>query len=623
MDIIEKAKSIKETSDREFDKNAISEINDENKDGVTLGTSLTNVVPMEKLRKIQNNTLKEVKNFLSMTFGPMGSNTKIITGNSKENISSSYSKDGLKVLQNISNSGPIEMSIIEELIEITRHVEHEVGDGTTSTVILSSLIFERLMYIQKKYKMPPFQLIRIFDSVVENIKFGIKCKALHCTSDDIFNISMISTNGNVEVSENIRDIYKKYGNEVDLSVGISNTSESVVKEYDGLTITEGMSDPVFINNKEQGTSEIRDAHIYHFADPIDTMEMISLFEAILKHNIYDAYETGSNPIPTVVVCPRISRDMSANLKALANTLYQFDQKDAQSSKPPILIVTDVVASDELIMDDIANLCGCRSIKKYIDPKMLKRDQESGMAPTLENVHEFAGKAELVVSDSRKTKFINPAHMHIYNEDGSVTDDPIYTAMINFLETEIENNKPSDSANSIGLLKKRLSALKANTVDYLVGGVTISERDYLKDLVEDAVKNCSSAAKYGIGFAANYEALSSSFDVYCTFEEIKDKTQIEKDIAMEIFSSYCDIAKILYGTVSTDEKDIMDHIWMSIFNGAPYDISSGELPPLDEYSENVKCSIMLDVHILDTISKIITVMVTSNQCLLQAPQLNKY
>ena len=87
----------------------------------------TNVVTGEKLREIQSETLRRAKEYLSKTFGPMGSNTKIITGNNKDNISSSYSKDGLKVLKSIINSGPIEASIIEELIEISRHVESEVG----------------------------------------------------------------------------------------------------------------------------------------------------------------------------------------------------------------------------------------------------------------------------------------------------------------------------------------------------------------------------------------------------------------------------------------------------------------------------------------------------------------
>ena len=587
---------------------------------VSTDRNATNVVSGKKLREIQSRTLGEVKEFLSMTFGPMGSNTKIIKGNNRENISSCYSKDGLKVLQNISNSGPIESSIIEELIEITRHVEQKVGDGTTSTVILSSLIFDKLLWIQEDYNIPPYQLMRKFNNVVNGIKNLIKESGRECTLEDIYDISMISTNGNEEVSKNIQSIYEQFGMNVDLSVGISNTSDSIVKAYDGLTITEGMSDPVFITNKAAGTSEIRNANIYHFADPIDTMEMISLFESILQHNIYEQLDNNEAPIPTVITCPRLSRDMSATLKALANNLYQYDTAGVESSKPPILIITNVVASDEVIMDDIANLCGCRSIRKYIDPKMLKRDQESGQAPTIENVHEFAGKAELVVSDSKKTKFINPQHMHTIDENDEIIEDPIYTALVNFLETEIENTKSTDTAGEIGTLKKRLSALKANMVEYLVGGITIAERDAIKDLVEDAIKNCKSAALYGVGYAANFEGLSKSFEY---LEKLYDaeKDEIDESIARCIFASYYNIAEILYGTVCNDDTKISDCIDISLDKNCPFNIKGGEIP--EEPSDKVKCSIMLDINILDTISKIITMMVTSNQCLLQAPQLNKY
>lgn len=590
---------------------------------VTIGRSVTNVVPMEKLRVIQSQTLNKLKEFLSMTFGPMGSYTKIIKGSSKETITSVYSKDGLKVLNNIADAGPIEMSIIEEIIEITRHVEKEVGDGTTSTVILSSLIFDRMIDIQKKHNIPPYQLIQAFKTVVDEIKEEIMERKRHCTLEDIYDISMISTNGNEEVSRNIETIYNRFGLDVDLSVGISNTTDSVIREYDGLTITEGMSDPVYITDKEKGICEIPNASIYHFKDPIDDMYMIGLFEAILQHNIYEAYENNIAPTPTVIVCPRISRDMSTTLRLLANQLYQFDQQNAQSAKPPILIITNVVASDEIIMDDIANLCGCKSIGKYIDPKMLKRDQENGTAPTVDNVWEFAGKAERVISDSHKTKFINPLHMHIYEDDGTVEDDPIYTAMINFLETEIANTKSTDSAVELGLLRKRLSSLRANTVDYLIGGVTISDRDALKDLVEDAVKNCKSAAKYGVGYAANTEALRASMLVAKDYFLDLDKDSVKRDIAKSIYYAYTDIATILYSSVCTNEEDIEAHVYRSILYGVPYNISSGELPELDDLGKNVKCSIMLDIEILDTISKIITLMVTSNQCLLQAPTLNTY
>ena len=599
-----------------FTKNKNIDNSESNDIDINIPVNTVNVVSGEKLRNIQGITLRQTKDFLSKTFGPMGSNTKIIKGAQQAEISSSYSKDGLKVLSSIINSAPIEASIVDELISVTRAVEKEVGDGTTSTVILSSLIFDRLTEIEKKYKIPPFQLCRSFQNVVDRIKEDILSRKRECTIDDIYNIAMISTNGNTEVSENITKIYKEFGMDVELSVGISNSTDTVLKVYDGLTITEGMSDPVYINNKTNNTSEIHNAQIYHFADPIDSIDMIALFEAILAHNIYEPASEDGEFIPTVITCPKLSQDMSASLKMLANNLYQYNQQGAEAAKPPILIITNVIASDEVIMDDIANLCGCRTIHKYIDPEVYKKDVENGNAPTVETISDFAGYAELVVADSKKTKFINPKHM--VENDGE--KDPIYVAMVNFLETEIEQAEGSENAKTVGLLKKRLSALKANMVDYLVGGVTIAERDMEKDLVEDAIKNCKSASLYGVGYAANYEGLLSSLNILTNNE---DDSVIEQEIEMAIFLAYCDITNILYSTVESNESTVKEYINESINNGKPYNISSGSLPKTDEENPEVLCSIMLDINILDTISKIITMMVTCNQCLLQSPHLNKY
>ena len=595
---------------------------------VTLGQNRNNVVPEDKLRSVQKQVLAETKEYLSKTFGPMGSNTKIITGEEIKTVHAIYSKDGAKVLSYIMNSNPLEASIIEELIDVTGRVDKEVGDGTTSTVILSSLIFDGLIDIQKRYNLPPYKLMRLFDKEVNNIKDLILQKKKECTLDDVYDISMISTNGNEEIAQNIKTIYETYGMNMDLSVGISNTPDNVIKVYDGFTITEGMENAVFINNKEKNTCEIRNARIYHFVDPIDDINQIGLLESILRHNIYDKLEKQEQPIPTVITCPRVSRDLSVTLRQLTDYLYQFNAAGKETIKPPILIVSNVVASDELIMNDISTLCGGKDIKKYIDPKVYERDKEAGNAPTMDNVFDWYGECELVEADSKKTKFINPKHMHSYDEEGNQIEDPIYTAMVGFLETEIrEAEKAGDeSAGNINLLKKRLSALKANMAEFLVGGVTIADRDAVRDLVQDAVKNCRSALEFGVGYAANFEGLRASYETLenkLNYARDLTKASIEDDIAELIFNAYFNIAEILYTTVDRDKDNVESYIIQSLENGAPFDISSGELPSKDQKGTNVKCAIMLDIQVLDTISKIIGKMATCNQLLVQSPKLNYY
>lgn len=594
-----------------------------------ISESMSNVVSKDKLRKIQIRTLNRIAEYISYTFGPMGSNTKIITGNDPQNITSAYSKDGLKVLEKIVFQDPIEASILEEIINISRHVESEVGDGTTSTVILSSYIFEALNKIQNDRKIQPHHLVSKFLEAVEILKNDILAEKKDCTLEDIYNISMISTNGNKQVSKDIQNIYETYGMDVDLSVGISNDSDTKIKTYDGVTITEGYSDSAYVNNFQDNTSEIPNARVYYFADPIDTANMIDYLDAIIAANITEPLEMDQAPNPTVICCPRISKDAEFSLKKLCDLLNDYTK--ANMTKPPICIITDIVASDEIIMDDISNLCGCKKIKKYIDPEIYKSDVEKGLAPTVESVHEFYGLCEMVVADAKKTKFINPDNMYMKNEDGSIKYDennepigtPVYNSLVQFLETELKESKSTESANYVGTVRKRLTSLKSNMVEYLVGGVTISDRDAKKDLVEDAIKNCRSASKYGVGYAANFEGFRAvanrvlyKIDTKDDQEKYKYGADLHDDILCAIFTAYYKTTNLLYSSVYDAIHDAEYYTEQSILQGKPFNIRTEDEAP-------VLCSIMLDVEILNTVSKIVSLMVTCNQCLLQAPQLNKY
>jgi hypothetical protein len=160
------------------------------------------------------------------------------------------------------------------------------------------------------------------------------------------------------------------------------------------------------------------------------------------------------------------------------------------------------------------------------------------------------------------------------------------------------------------------------VEYLVGGATVADRDAAKDLIEDAIKNCKSASLYGVGYAANFEGLRASANIYNFLADENIKDDIEIDICGAIYNAYFDTARILYGTVSNNEEDINKAVVDSIQNNKPFNISCGYISGNNNDSK-VYSSIMLDINILDTLSKIITIMVTCNQCTLQAPNLNNY
>ena len=118
-----------------------------------------------------------------------------------------------------------------------------------------------------------------------------------------------------------------------------------------------------------------------------------------------------NVKPTVILAPKISLDLNTSFDQIVQFMYKFNQD--MSTKPPLLIITNIASVDFEMYSDIWNLCGCKPIKKYIDPQIQEKEQESGDAPTMDNITEFCGFADEVKADAYKTAFINPRNMFEY------------------------------------------------------------------------------------------------------------------------------------------------------------------------------------------------------------------
>lgn len=592
------------------------------------GTKLSNLVKKKSLREVQLNTLKKISDVISNTAGPFGSYSMIM----HQDRLTEYTKDGHKVLSNFRFFRPLEKAVHDELLGITEHVLKKVGDGTTTAVQLSYYIYKALCEYNNYFednKMTPYQVVSTFQDVVLILSDIIKKNGrFDITPSDIYQICMISTNGNSVVSKDIADIYKKYNMDVYIELNTSNTESSIVKEYDGIIMNKGFASPSFINTSDN-TVVIPNAHLYYFPDPVDTPEMISLFMHIFMHNIYECYQSRKGTYtPTVIMCPSISQDAESSLKDIETIFYGFDQNNMKDSKPPFCIITGINDRVDNI-GDICTLCGIPSIRKYINPDQRKKDIEEGNAPSEETVHTFCGHAESVVIDMDKMKIVNPSEMYDLtkpaNADGSREYSPVYKALINFLKEQIRiESEVKDNIGTITELKRRLHNLTANFVEYYVGGVSAADRDNVKDLVEDAILNCRSALDNGIGYGAGFEGLRASKEYKDKLdEELKtlgdSKSLTLKNVILDIiFWAYHDIIKNLYASGGFSEKEIEEMIKESLSIGKPFNIRDNSFDKLQVYT-----SIETDPAILDAISKIITIMYTSDQAFLIDPMQNVY
>lgn len=709
----------------------------------------SNIVRKGEMREVQLKALKEISEALTMSFGPMGSNTLII----KDGACNRYTKDGYSILKELKLTGSIEHSIVEDLVDITRGIVKELGDNTTGAVIMSYLLFKEMTDLESKEKELPFVIIENFKKAVALVSQKISEQARECTLDDIYDIAFTSTNGNSDIATKMKNIYTEYGMDVFIDVNVSITGEDLIKEYDGMTIDAGYADQAFVTNKAKDVSTVRNARVYVFNDPVDTPEMMSFFDAIIHHNIYEPWKANRQDevIPTVIMATKISRDLSAYMTNLIEFMYHTPE----SQRPPLLIITNIVQEEQF--KDIARMCNAKLIKKYISNDQQKKDIELGLAPTIATVHTFCGYAEEVESSMSKSKFVNPIGMddtedyvlnsgcfeevlkeetkelenpkvYTFSNEASVdfctgkvssiiyeniidhldtpdsiiptviiipanielgindrlsevidtlgdlplimieatdsmnniasitnicngkfiTDDDEdvvagtaervvstenktkfvhpegskdsngnytsnYASLVQFLEGQVRcAYEDGQDAGFIGGLKRRLNSLKGNMVEFLVGGVSASDRDSVRDLVEDAVLNCRSSALNGVGHGANFEGLRAANQILLS-GDVPDEL---KKYVEALCNAYVEVTELLYTSVHDVEtaKDLIAH---SLEVGIPYNLRSRNFDGL------VLTSIKSDEVTLSTIAKILGLMITCNQALLQNPLVNTY
>lgn len=590
--------------------------------------AVSNIVPKNVLREVQLETIERIANALANSYGPSGSTTLIRKGDDvKGSGVTAYTKDGHSILGAIKFNKPIEMSILDDLKDITRNTVKTVGDGTTSAVILSYEIFRALNEIISDHaNFTEKAVVAELQKVVKDITTIIENSKQKPTIDKIYQIALTSTDGNEEVANSIREIYEQFGLGVYIDVGISNTTNHMVKTYEGLTIDGGYFNPCFINRAKDAVSELQNPNIYIFEDPIDNNYTLNLCYKIVEQNLiapltkYNTLVQQGNQAEadavianelkaTAIITPTFGRDIRSQMDSIIDMM----SSSKIEQRAPLTIITGMTDVDRLA--DLAAMTGAKTIKKYVDPEVQKSDVEKGIAPTLDNVAtEFGGKAELLVADTKTTKVINPELMFVNNEEGKRVFSSEYNNLLASLEAQLAQlDTVKESATEVNVLRRRIQSLKCNMVDYLIGGVSYTDRDALKDAVEDAVLNCRSAAKEGIGYAANFEGLRAAYEVA---EVTSNLSPIREAVSNAVYKAYANtVARIYVDYMAVEDIDQDDLIKTLIERNKPIDVTGND--------REVLSSIKTDPTTLQAIVDIVGLMFKTNQFLCPIPDMNTY
>src|SRR5690606_3990503 len=164
----------------------------------------------QEARELLMQGIGDIVSAVSSTFGPHGKNVMIQQSGMQPHIT----KDGVTVAKHIWFSNPIKDMGASLIREVTQKTADEVGDGTTSTAIITHKLLEEI------YKEPTYSDRKIINNlkkaetiIIEEIKKASFKIEKNNRKDLIFKVANISANGNEEIASNVTEAYMKSGDQ--------------------------------------------------------------------------------------------------------------------------------------------------------------------------------------------------------------------------------------------------------------------------------------------------------------------------------------------------------------------------------------------------------------------------
>ena len=200
------------------------------------------VVSNEELISKMEYAIDLLCNTVKTTLGPKGSNVIIDNSDSIPYITN----DGVTIAKNITSDDEVINTILELAKESTINTDDNVGDGTTTTLVLLQSIFnEGLKSI--KNGVNPIILKGELNDALEEIINKIKSKSRKPNKEELLSIASISANDKV-IGNVVYNVFNKVKNKE--FINIVEGDFTYINYIKGYIIDTMLASPYFLENKE-------------------------------------------------------------------------------------------------------------------------------------------------------------------------------------------------------------------------------------------------------------------------------------------------------------------------------------------------------------------------------------
>ncbi|MFA5052911.1 MAG: chaperonin GroEL [Parcubacteria group bacterium] len=407
------------------------------------------IVFNEDARKALKKGIDKLADAVKITLGPRGRAVVI----EKSYGAPQVTFDGVTVAKEIELEDKYENLGAEFLKQAADKTNDNVGDGTTTAVVISHALIEEG---EKAVKEKGFNVIQLSEALKEQTKFVIdNLESQKEIIDDVKKVEEVATLSAKDpaIGSLIAEVMQKIGKEGVVTIEDSNTIGNSYEMVEGMQFDRGYISQYMVTNPDKMEAVLEEPYVLVTDQKISSIQdLLPLLEKIVasgkKELMIVAEDVEGEALTTLVV-----NKLRGIFSVLAVKAPGFGDRRKE------------------MLADIATVCGAELISEDLGRKIQNVD-----VTTL-------GKATKVISTKDNTTIVN----------GAGTKDEIEKRIAQ-IKNQIEK---SDSDYDKEKLKERLGKLSGGVAVIKVGAPTESAQKELKQRVEDSVSATRAAMEEGI------------------------------------------------------------------------------------------------------------------------------
>lgn len=608
----------------------------------------SNIIPKEDFESLVQETFAIIADNITKSLGPMGSSATILDGMMTE-----ATKDGYSILMKYCFHNRYKKMIYNLIKAPCTKMNNTVGDGTTTAIALTNMLFSRYKankeVIDNLYRLPR-TFVEVWDSIIDEICNRVTAMSKPVDPEDyntIYSIAYVTSNGNHEVSNNIAMTYKEAKTPA-IKQKDSPTNKSYIESVDGFEFPANLIDTIFIRNQDL-TAEENNISIMIFDHKIDT----DIFTNIIV-NVNEIFKAMNKKL--LIIAPSYDAYMCDTV------LEQYIKAQYRQYGRINLILAQYNAAKltKYQLSDLSVILRCKVINQAIVAGINDMLNEKSMDEIIDNSisneeFEYAGIigfADEALLSCNNGSIFKVSDIESYDRYQQTLDHA--RKELNDIKAKIDYEKQSYAAK-IHEANSRVLQLEMKNYIYYIGADSELQKQITRDSVDDVIKCVRSAIKYGIVPGCQLSIIRACINIIneiksTYFEDIDNPTEEEAklctntdklkiEIAYIIYTACLDLyIKVLNGpedmgiikmvdgyneiTNETKEefnKKVID-LTNSILTNSIDKYQVFDLEKMD-YNPNIITSAETDVMVLRSVSELIKILISGNQCIFLDSEIN--